>query len=66
MVKNINKRYRVQENKTKIVKVSNKPTIKDEVVEPQPKNNKNNKPKKVVVETVVSDNNNTINTKDNE
>lgn len=66
MVKNINKRYRIQESKTKIVKVSNKPIIKDEVIVPQPKNNKNSKLKKVTIETVVSDNNNTINIKDNE
>lgn len=66
MVKNINKRYRIQESKTKIVKVSNKPIIKDEVIEPQPKNNKNSKLKKVTTETVISDNNNTINIKDNE
>ena len=46
MVKNINKRYRIQESKTKIVKVSNKPIIKDEVIVPQPKNNKNSKLKK--------------------
>lgn len=65
MVKNITKRYRIQESKFTL----NKKTFNEnenKMTEVLLKNNKNNKRQKTVTVNVVSDNNNIINTKDNE
>lgn len=63
MVKNITKRYRIQESKFTL----NKKTFNEnKMTEVLLKNNKNNKRQKTVTANVVSDNNNIINTKDNE
>ena len=65
MVKNITKRYRIQESKLTL----NKKTVNEnenKMTEVLLKNNKNNKRQKTVTTNVVSDNNNIINTKDNE
>lgn len=60
MVKNITKRYRIQENDVKTINVFKKYATKDEPTEVLPKNNKNDKRKKTVTTSVVSDNNNEI------
>ena len=60
MVKNIIKRYRIQENDIKTVNVFKTYATKDESAEVLPKNNKNDKRKKTVTTSVVSDDNNEI------